>query len=118
MTFDPRLIKQSFALVEDRANEVAGHFYALLFLENPGLRDMFPPMMDVQRDRLMATVARVVHQAHEPQSLIEYLRQIGRDHRKYGVRPQHYDTMARCFLRAMRYFAGDAWTPQTDAAWL
>ncbi|HZP54281.1 globin domain-containing protein [Actinocrinis sp.] len=118
MPFDPRLIKESFALVEDRANDVAGHFYALLFLENPGMRDMFPPMMGVQRERLVAAVVRFVNQAHEPQSLIEYLRQLGRDHRKHGVRPQHYDAMVRSFIGALRHFAGSGWTAQMEAAWL
>ena len=46
MSLDPRLIQESFALVEDRTDQVASHFYALLFLENPALRDLFPPMMD------------------------------------------------------------------------
>jgi NAD(P)H-flavin reductase/hemoglobin-like flavoprotein len=118
MPFDPRLIKESFALVKDRADEVAGHFYALLFLENPGMRDMFPPMMDVQRERLVAALVDFVNQAHEPQSLIEYLRQLGRDHRKHGVRPQHYDAMARSFLGALRHFAGSGWTAPMEAAWL
>lgn len=118
MSFDPRLIQESFALVEDRTDQVAGHFYALLFLENPALRDMFPPMMDDQRDRLMAAVVRIVHQAQEPQSLIEYLRQLGRDHRKFGVRSQDYEAVTRCFIAAMRHFGGAGWTPQMDAAWL
>jgi NAD(P)H-flavin reductase/hemoglobin-like flavoprotein len=118
MSFDPRLIQESFALVEDRVDEVAGHFYALLFLTDPSLRDLFPPMMDNQRDRLMGAVVRVVHQAHEPESLVEYLRQLGRGHRKFGVRPEHYDTLVRCLIAAMKHFAGAGWTPQMDAAWL
>ncbi|HEU5353184.1 MAG TPA: globin domain-containing protein [Actinocrinis sp.] len=118
MSFDPRLIQESFALVEDRADQVAGHFYALLFLENPALRDLFPPMMDTQRDRLMTALVRIVHQAQEPQSLVEYLRQLGRDHRKFGVRSQDYDAVTRCFIAAMRHFGGIGWTPQMDTAWL
>ncbi len=116
-TLDARLIKQSFALVEGRANEVAGHFYALLFLTDPSLRDLFPPMMDRQRDRLAGALAAAVRRADEPEGLTEYLRQLGRDHRRFGVRAEHYPTLCRCLLDAMRRFAGPAWTPAIDEAW-
>jgi len=52
---DPRLIKESFEAVEPVADKVAGYFYARLFVENPGVREMFPPYMDIQRDRLLAS---------------------------------------------------------------
>jgi len=117
MSLDPRLIQESFALVEESADKVASHFYALLFLEDPSLRDMFPPMMDSQRDRLLAALVKVVHQVHEPDSLVEYLQQLGRDHRKFGVRPEHYDTVGRCLVAAMKRFARPGWTAEMDAAW-
>jgi NAD(P)H-flavin reductase/hemoglobin-like flavoprotein len=117
MPFDPRLIQDSFALVEDSADKVAGHFYALMFLEDPSLRDMFPPMMDGQRDRLLSALVKVVHQVTDPDGLAEYLRQLGRDHRKFGVRPEHYETVGRCLVAAMKRFARPGWTPQMDAAW-
>jgi NAD(P)H-flavin reductase/hemoglobin-like flavoprotein len=117
MSLDPRLLLESFALVEENAGQVAGHFYALLFLEDPGLRDMFPPMMDAQRDRLLSALVKVVHQAHEPHSLVEYLEQLGRDHRRFGVRPEHYETVGRCLVAAMKRFARPGWTPAMDATW-
>jgi ferredoxin-NADP reductase/hemoglobin-like flavoprotein len=117
MSLDPRLILESFALVEDSADKVASHFYALLFLEDPSVRDMFPPMMDSQRDRLLSALVKVVHQAHEPDSLIDYLQQLGRDHRKFGVRPEHYETVGRCLITAMKRFARPGWTPAMDESW-
>lgn len=117
MTLDPSLIHRSFALVEDCTDEVANHFYALVFLENPALRDMFPPMMNVQRDRLLAALMKVVHQCHEPLSLVEYLQQLGRDHRKFGVKAEHYDTVGRCLIAAMKRFARPGWTAEMDDAW-
>ena len=117
MSLDPRLIQESFALVEDSAGKVASHFYALLFLEDPSLRDMFPPMMDAQRDRLLGALVKVVHEAHEPENLVDYLQQLGRDHRKFGVRPEHYDTVGRCLVAAMKRFARPGWTAEMDASW-
>ena len=58
---DPRLIKESFTVVEPVADKVAGYFYARLFLENPGVREMFPPAMDMQRERLLGAIIRIAH---------------------------------------------------------
>jgi NAD(P)H-flavin reductase/hemoglobin-like flavoprotein len=117
MALEPRLIQQSFALVDADADRVASHFYALLFLEDPGLRDLFPPMMDSHRDRLMSALVKVVHQFDEPVAMQEYLRQLGRDHRKFGVRAEHYQTFWRCLLSTLKRFARPGWTPAMDAAW-
>ena len=117
MALDPRLLQQSFALVDGTADRVASHFYALLFLEDPGLRDLFPPMMDGHRDRLMSALVKVVHEFDEPAALQEYLGQLGRDHRKFGVRAEHYQTFWRCLLSTFKRFARPGWTAEMDLAW-
>ena len=50
MSMNPRLVKESFALIEPVADKAAAYFYGRLFAENPHLRGMFPPALDVQRD--------------------------------------------------------------------
>jgi NAD(P)H-flavin reductase/hemoglobin-like flavoprotein len=115
--FDPRLIQQSFALVEAEADKLASHFYALLFLEDPSLRDLFPPMMDAHRDRLITALITLVHRANDAETLDEYVRQMGRDHRRFGVRPEHYGVVGQCLLSTLRRFAGPRWTVEMDLAW-
>jgi NAD(P)H-flavin reductase/hemoglobin-like flavoprotein len=115
---DPRLIKESFSVVEPVAEKVAGYFYARLFLENPELRDMFPPAMDLQRERLLRALLRIVQGIERPEFLANYLEQLGRDHRKFGVQPAHYEAVGRALVAALRRYAGDAWTPQVEAAWV
>jgi NAD(P)H-flavin reductase/hemoglobin-like flavoprotein len=117
MALEPRLIQDSFALLDGDADRVASHFYALLFLEDPSLRDLFPPMMDSHRDRLISALVKVVHQFDEPAAMQEYLSQLGRDHRKYGVRAEHYQIFWRCLLSTLKRFARPGWTPEMDAAW-
>jgi NAD(P)H-flavin reductase/hemoglobin-like flavoprotein len=116
-TFDPRLIQESFALVEAEADKLASHFYALLFLEDPSLRDLFPPMMDAHRDRLITALVTLVHRAHDTEALDEYVRQLGRDHRRFGVRPEHYAVVGQCLLSTLRRFAGPRWTAEMDGCW-
>jgi NAD(P)H-flavin reductase/hemoglobin-like flavoprotein len=117
MALNPRLIRDSFALVEPIADKVSNHFYALLFLENPRLREMFPPMMDGQRSRLVGALVRVVGMLERPGELVEFLQQLGRDHRKFDVRPEHYDLVGHALMSALRRFAGPSWTPEIDEAW-
>jgi NAD(P)H-flavin reductase/hemoglobin-like flavoprotein len=117
MTLDSKLLRDSFTLIDGNIDKVTSHFYALLFLEDPALRDLFPPMMDSQRDRLLTALVRVVHQSDDPAGLTDYLEQLGRDHRKFGVRDGHYQIVWRCLLTALKRFARPGWSPAMDAAW-
>ncbi|GGL05023.1 oxidoreductase [Sphaerisporangium melleum] len=118
MTIDIGLIRQSWALVEPVADKVAMHFYAKLFADYPRIREMFPPAMDVQRDRLLHALTRVVLNLDDTGGVLDYLGQLARDHRKYGVLPEHYPAVGRCLVIAMRANAGDAWRSVYDAAWI
>jgi NAD(P)H-flavin reductase/hemoglobin-like flavoprotein len=119
MSQEPMLIKESFARVEPVADKVATFFYARLFLESPDLRDMFPIMMDVQRSRLLQALVRVVQGLDSPVQLDQFLAQLGHDHRKFGVRPEHYAAVGRSLVAAIREYTEDGgWTPEVEAAWL
>jgi len=115
---DPRLIKESFTVVEPVADKVAGYFYARLFLENPGVREMFPPAMDLQRERLLGAIIRIVQGLDRPEFLANFLEQLGRDHRKFGAKAAHYEAVGRALIAALKRYAGEAWTPQVEASWV
>lgn len=110
-------IRESFALVEPRAEELARHFYALLFHLAPDTRDLFPANMEVQRSRLLRALVHVVQMVDRPDQLTPFLTQLGRDHRKFGVITQHYESVGRALLGAVEAFAGPAWSPQVAQAW-
>lgn len=113
-----RLIRESFAAVEPRADEFAQFFFAMLFSIAPGTRELFPANMEVQRSRLLRAIFHVVQMVDRPDDLVPFLRQLGRDHRKFGVfAAEHYDALGRALIGALERFAGDAWTPQVRKAW-
>ncbi|WP_248965804.1 globin domain-containing protein [Sphaerisporangium perillae] len=118
MSIDIGLIRQSWALVEPVADKVTMHFYAKLFADYPHVREMFPPAMDVQRDRLLQALTRVVLNLEDGAGVVDYLGQLARDHRKYGVMPEHYPAVGRCLVIAMRANAGNAWRSVYDSAWI
>lgn len=115
---DAELIKSSFDLVAPRAAELAEIFYAELFYRGgAAVQDMFPASMTSQRDRLVAALVTVVTQIDDLEALTGTLRALGRDHRKFEVRPEHYDMVGQSLLSALQRVAGDAWTDDVAAAW-
>ncbi|MCG5218778.1 globin domain-containing protein [Streptosporangium sp. KLBMP 9127] len=118
MTLDIGLIRRSWSLIEPRSTKVAADFYGMLFSRYPQIRAMFPPAMDAQRDRLLHALTRVVLNLEDSESVTVYLAQLARDHRKYGVLPEHYPAVGRCLVAAMRANAGGQWTAACDTAWI
>jgi NAD(P)H-flavin reductase/hemoglobin-like flavoprotein len=112
-----RSIRESFAYAARAGDKVAGFFYGRLFAANPQLRAMFPPAMDHQRDRLLAALVRIVESLSTPEELAEYLGQLGRDHRKFGVEPAMYQAVGEALIATLRAFAGDAFTSAAQEAW-
>ncbi|GLW06557.1 oxidoreductase [Microtetraspora sp. NBRC 13810] len=117
MALNPRLVKESFAHIEPHGAKAAAYFYGRLFAVDPRLRRLFPPALDVQRDRLFAALTRIVWSLDSPGTLAGFLGQLGRDHRKYGVTAEHYAAVGEALLATVRRFAADAWTPEVAAAW-
>jgi hypothetical protein len=55
---DARLVKESFGVIEGRAQEAMEHFYAWLFVRHPEIRAMFPLAMSAQRERVFGVPGR------------------------------------------------------------
>jgi NAD(P)H-flavin reductase/hemoglobin-like flavoprotein len=115
------LIRTTFKAVaaeEGGPAKLASSFYAILFTDYPAARDFFPAAMDSQRDRLVKAISYALDRLEEPNKLLPFLAQLGRDHRKYGVQPAHYTAVATSLKTAMRIFAGtEMWTDEVDRAW-
>lgn len=112
-----QLLKESWVLVEEQRDRLASHFYARLFLSDSRLRDLFPVQMDVQRDRLLEALVTAIQIIDDPERFDSYLRGLGRDHRKYHVRNEHYQLVGDALFDAFRSVAGDQWTLEYDQAW-
>lgn len=113
-----RLIRESFAAVEPSADEVAHFFYGMLFATAPATRELFAVNMEVQRSRLLRALVHIVQMVDRPDDLVPFLRQLGRDHRKFGVLAQHYEAVGNALISAVKRFAGPDWNPQVEKAWV
>lgn len=98
--------------------EVVRRFYARWFSIDPSARDLFPPDLDSQRaafGRALYWVLGefVAQRADEPVAL---LAQLGRDHRKYAVTQQHYQSLERALIATLRDTLGDEWDERVAEA--
>ncbi|WP_244900472.1 globin domain-containing protein, partial [Streptomyces nanshensis] len=115
---DATLIRRTLDEIEPHADAATAYFYALLFVQQPQLRDLFPISMDAQRDRLFRALLTAVRLADEVETLTEYLAGLGRGHRKYGTLPEHYPAVGECLLGALAEYAPESWSQEAEDAWV
>ncbi|WP_432758594.1 globin domain-containing protein [Streptomyces lydicamycinicus] len=106
------------AEIEPVADKVTSYFYALLFVQYPDLRALFPASMDTQRDRLFKALLTAAQHVDDADVLTAYLANLGRGHRKYGTQPDHYPAVGECLLSSLARYATSSWGPETQAAWV
>ncbi|MFC6011321.1 globin domain-containing protein [Nocardia lasii] len=92
-------------------------FYGHLFAQDPRLRELFPPALDMQAKRITTAVQFVLDHLEDFERAQRFLEQLARDHRKYGVEADHYDIAGRALLAALRTYHGNRWTRELDEGW-
>ncbi len=124
LVLDPRAIAcvhsgwQEIKAREDGSDRFAAVFYAQLFTAYPQLRTLFPAGMSDQRMDLMRALDFVVDRLEEPDPVIRFLHQLGRDHLRYGIRGAHFAAAGAALLAAVRDSMTErSWTPEAEAAW-
>ncbi|MET8630270.1 globin domain-containing protein [Kitasatospora sp. NPDC004669] len=114
---DITLLRASRAAVEPYAADLPAHFYATLFHRYPQVRELFPPRMEIQHDKLLRALLLIVDLVDDSEYLARFCAELGRDHRKFGTLSGHYTAVGECLLATLEHFAGPAWTADVAAAW-
>jgi NAD(P)H-flavin reductase len=122
-TPDLGVLSETLTRIGDRTDKMVGYFYAKLFVDFPETRELFPVQLDAQRSRLATALIRVLQGLADagqdgPAGLERFIDQLGRDHRKFEVRTEHYAAVGRCLVAALREYSGDWWTPAVEATWV
>ena len=99
-------------------NGLIGRFYTRWFSFDLSPRDLFPPDMAAQRAAFAYALKWIYGElvAQRAEQLVAFLVQLGRDHRKYGVVPEHYATLRQALHATLRDELAEAWTDAVDAA--
>ena len=114
---DTSALKGSWELVAKHGDEVPLFFYSHLFLSHPELRSMFPISMASQRDKLVGALGRVVSNVDELPEVVPFIQQLGRDHRRFAVQPDHYSAVGSSLLATLKHFLGASWTEELASDW-
>lgn len=109
------LVQETLAQVEPLATAVA--FYDHLFALDPGLRPLFTHDPELQGVRFLAALQVAVNGLSEPELMVTAVKQLGKRHVAYGVRPEHYHTFGKALFWTLEQQLGDRWTPTVAAAW-
>lgn len=93
--------------------------FTRLFTIDPDLHELFPAAMRSVREaffHVIDHVLEVVPADNGHDELVDLLAQLGRDHRKYGVLPEHYDLMYRALMGEFHTILRSQWDQETERA--
>jgi hemoglobin-like flavoprotein len=111
------LVQDTFAKVAPIADDAAAMFYVRLFELDPSLRPLFTTDLTEQGRKLMQMIAVAVNGLDRLDELVPAVRQLGIRHARYGVKDQHYDTVAEALLWTLERGLGSDFTPAVKDAW-
>src|SRR5438128_1668487 len=112
------LVQSSFKMVQPIADQAARLFYQRLFEIDPSLRPMFRGDMEEQGRKLMQMIGVAVNALRRLDQVLPAVEDLGRRHAAYGVRDEHYETVAAALLWTLATGLGDAFTSEVSDAWV
>jgi len=111
------LVQETFKAVLSIKDAAADLFYGRLFEDDPSLEALFPSDLTEQKQKLMATLATAVGGLGKLEDIVPVVRELGVRHAAYGVKPEHYDTVANALLWTLEQGLGEAFTDAVNDAW-
>ena len=111
------LVQQSFTKILPIRERVGESFYARLFEVDPSLRPLFKGDLKVQAKALMGMIQTAVNGLDNLEKLVPAVQDLGKRHKDYGVKPEHYDTVGNALLWTFGKHLGPEFTPEVKAAW-
>jgi hemoglobin-like flavoprotein len=115
---DTTLVQATWRLVLPRKEEAAQLFYGKLFALEPGLRPLFKQDIDDQGRKLIAMVTAAINGLSRFEALEPVIRDLGRRHASYGMRDEHYGSVATAMLWMLELVLAHAFTPNVRTAWI
>lgn len=112
------LVQTSWAQVVPIADTAASLFYGRLFELDPSLRTMFTSDIKEQGKKLMQMITVAVRGLDDLGALVPAVQALGKRHAGYGVKDEHYATVASALLWTLEKGLGEAWNNELRDAWV
>lgn len=111
------LIKNSWEKVLPISEAAAELFYGKLFELDAELKPLFNGDMNEQGAKLMKTLNTVVNSLDKLDTIVPVVQDLGVRHVNYGVKDEHYDTVAVALLWTLSQGLSDDFTDEVKEAW-
>jgi hemoglobin-like flavoprotein len=111
------LVQRTFAQVVPIADTAAALFYGRLFESDPALRPLFKGDIVEQGRKLMQMIGVAVNGLDRLDRIVPAVQQLGIRHVAYGVKEEHYSTVAAALLWTLEQGLGPDFTPEVRDAW-
>jgi hemoglobin-like flavoprotein len=124
-----RLVQRSFVKIEPIATKVGAKFYGRLFKTAPETRALFKSDMSYQHAKFMSVVAELVSlhlrslislpvtRLDAGEAAMPGMRDLGRRHGEFGVRPEHFELMRAALMETLEEVLDDDFTEEVREAW-
>jgi hemoglobin-like flavoprotein len=112
-----KLVRESFAKVAPIAPQAAELFYGRLFEIAPDLKPLFKGDIKEQGRKLMAMIGTAVAHLDKLGDIVPAVQALGKRHAGYGVREEHYGTVAQALLWTLGQGLGRDFTDEVKEAW-
>lgn len=110
-------IAANYELLASRMYTLTQLFYQRLFEALPQVRPLFRIDIDLQSQHLAAALALIVRNLRLLDVLEQPLMELGADHTRAGVRPQHYPIVCQIMVQTLRDASGQSWSDQLQCDW-
>lgn len=98
---EQEILRSTFVRLIPACEALAFRLYDRLFEEHPELRDMFPPDLFDQQEKLVKMLAAAVDALKDPEEFRRECLEAGRRHVKYGAKAEHYPIVGRILVEEL-----------------
>ena len=92
-------------------------FYTKLFSDHPRVEHLFHISKEEQARKLVDMLTLIVGRLDRLDGITEDIRQLGRRHMGYGVKPHHYAAVGDALMWTLQQGLGTEWNRELEAAW-
>lgn len=112
------LLRESWELAFTNGGDAGRRTFEELFALGPNVQAMSEKADQEELRELFGGALQFIVMNYERRPLVErMLRELGRRHVQYGVRPEHYGVFGECLLRALKKASGERWSIETELLW-